>query len=140
MLSQVSKDTIRLALHLAAQPSNKYIRIRDIADEIGVSYYNLAKVAQNLARAGVLGSYSGPNGGFRLKRNPHNICLMELIEADEGSHSIDGCVLGFRDCDEDNPCPLHNHWKTVREEIKKVFSERTLAELVERDNQILHNI
>ena len=140
MLSQVSKDTIRLAIHLAVQPSNEYIRIRRIAGEIGMSYYSLAKVAQNLARAGVLDSYSGPNGGFRLKESPHNIYLPNMLEAVDGSHNINSCVLGFGLCGEGNPCPLHDHLKVAREEIMKVFAEKTLAELIGLDDQISQDI
>lgn len=136
MLSQVSKDAIRLTIYLARQPSDEYIRIRGIADEIGISYYKLAKVAQNLARAGVLDSYTGPNGGFRLKKSPNEINLLDIIPAAEGSHSIDGCILGFDACGEKNPCALHNQWKVAKEEINKVFAERTLAELIGLEEQL----
>lgn len=140
MLSQLSQDTLRLALQLAVHPSREYIRIRDIADEIGISYYKLAKVAQNLAGAGVLESYPGPNGGIRLKESPHKICLLDILVAINGSHTIDSCVLGFRECGENNPCPLHNHWKEAKKEITEVFKKRSLAELIGMEEQILQDI
>ena len=140
MLSQLSMDTIRLAIHLAAQPANNYIRISDIADEIGISYYKLAKVAQNLTRAGVLESQAGPNGGFRFKENPYKICLLDMLEAIHGAHSIDTCVLGISECGENNPCRLHNHWKVVEKELGKFFTEKSLAELIGLEDQILQNI
>ncbi|MCH8327024.1 MAG: hypothetical protein IID15_00685 [Candidatus Marinimicrobia bacterium] len=63
-----------------------------------------------------------------------------MLEAFEGLHSIDSCLLGFDHCGEENPCPLHNHWKVAKEEIKNIFAEKTLAELIGLEDQILQNI
>ncbi len=140
MLSQLSKNALRLTLHFASIQSKEYIPIRDVADEIGISYHNLSKVAQNLARAGVLDSHPGPTGGFRLGLSPHKICLLDILEAVEGSHHIDSCIFGFSYCSDDNPCPLHHHWKSANEEIKKVFADRTLAELIGLEEQIQQDV
>ena len=139
MFSKVSKDSIRLAFQLAIRPSNEYVHIRDIADDTGISYHNLAKVAQNLARAGVLESYTGPNGGFRLTKSPHKIFLLDLLEAVDGTNSIESCVLSLSKCGENNPCPLHDHWKAVKLEIEKIVAEMTLAELIGLEDQILQD-
>ena len=140
MLSQLSKNSLRLAIYFATIQSKEYIPIRDVADEIGISYYNLSKVAHYLARAGVLDSYPGPTGGFRLGLSPHKCCLLDILEAVEGSHHIDSCVFGFSYCSEDKPCFLHHNWKSANKEIKKVFADRTLAELIGLEEQIQQDV
>ena len=52
----------------------------------------LAKVLAAMVRAGVLGATSGPRGGFRLARPPHEITVAEVVEAVEGQGDMFRCT------------------------------------------------
>ena len=56
----------------------------------------LAKIFQRLVRAKLLTSAKGRGGGFALARPAHDITLMDIVEAIEGSKPLDGCATALR--------------------------------------------
>jgi Rrf2 family protein len=44
----------------------------------------IAKILQNVARAGIVESVPGPSGGYRLARRPSEIPLREVVEVLDG--------------------------------------------------------
>ncbi|BCX79136.1 Rrf2 family transcriptional regulator [Campylobacter sp. 19-13652] len=54
-----------------------------IANELGISKSFLAKILQNLARAKILHSYKGANGGFTLAVAPEELSVLRIIESAE---------------------------------------------------------
>ena len=55
-----------------------------IAKEYNIPFEYLFKILQQLAKANILRSKRGPNGGFSLTRDASKISLLEIIEAVEG--------------------------------------------------------
>ncbi|MFQ6674329.1 MAG: RrF2 family transcriptional regulator [Fidelibacterota bacterium] len=130
LLSKSSEYAIQLILYLVRYPKATFTPIKEIAAHTGISFFQLAKVAQHLIKGGILTSYTGPNGGVALSRAPHQLRLFDIVSAMEGPAVLDGCVLGLDLCRDENPCPVHQYWKEAREVITKMFKERTLDEFV----------
>ena len=40
------------------------------------------------------------------------------------------CALGWKSCRDEQPCPLHNSWKPMRESLRNYLSETSVADLV----------
>lgn len=94
-------DAFVLGLHAAcylAGHDDGMASTHEIATYLGVSEAHLAKVMQRLARSGLLRSYRGPGGGFRLSREGKEISLMDIYESLEGSFSPTTCFLGRDSC------------------------------------------
>ncbi|HWE97466.1 MAG TPA: Rrf2 family transcriptional regulator [Tepidisphaeraceae bacterium] len=89
----------------------------------------LAKVFQRLVKAGVLTSMKGRGGGFALARPPHEISLMQIIEAADGDSPVNGCVIGLDRCDESMACPQHDLYKPIRQRLGDYLETTTLADL-----------
>ena len=89
----------------------------------------LAKIFQKLVRAGILTSTKGRGGGFSLGRADHDITLMDIIGAVEGSEAFDGCVVGLEACNDHMPCPQHDLYKPIRQRLKAYMQTTTLADL-----------
>ncbi|XTR51887.1 RrF2 family transcriptional regulator [Pseudarthrobacter sp. So.54] len=51
----------------------------------------LNKQLQALVRAGILGSVSGPRGGFYLARRPENVTVLDIVLALEGPDPVFRC-------------------------------------------------
>ena len=82
-----------------------------------------------MAREGLLESWKGPQGGFKLARDAREITLLEIIEAIDGTGFLKQCVLGFPKCSSENPCPVHDSWKEVRERFMDTLGKKSLADL-----------
>src|SRR4051812_48379 len=89
----------------------------------------LAKIFQELVRAGLLRSVRGRGGGFSLSRPPHDITLMSIVEALEGPHRLDRCVIGLDKCSDVMPCAQHDLYKPIRQRLRDYLLTTTLADL-----------
>jgi Rrf2 family protein len=129
LYSRPSQYAIRALANLAAYPTGSFRMTSDLAQEEGIPSPYLGKILQGLARAGVLRSQKGPGGGFSLAREPRQILLIDIIEAAEGTESLHSCAVGLAECNDEQPCPLHDHWKAVRDQIRDYLEKTSLYEL-----------
>ncbi len=104
----------------------------EIAREIEAPQFYTAKILQRLVRAGFLESSKGKGGGFYFDPGKPDLQLVRLIFATEGDRSYSGCGFGLKQCDENNPCPLHDKYAAIRNSINKLLSEETVQSLAEK--------
>jgi len=105
------------------------IELKEIAEERDIPKHFLSKILQQLVREKLLCSMKGPHGGFRLSRDPATITLIDIVEAIDGVEIFDECGIGLRQCTEADPCPIHDDFKTLREQVKELFQTKTLEAL-----------
>ncbi len=110
---------------------NKNVDLKQIATEQNIPKHFLSKILQELVRNNLLISMKGPTGGFRLSRKPEDITLIEVIDAIDGLGVFTKCGIGFKQCNDSNPCPIHEEYKKVRNQVEELFSTKTLLELTE---------
>lgn len=129
MLSKGTLYGIRACLYVATLNREKFIPIREISQELNISFHFLSKILQAMTQAGILKSFRGPNGGVALARPASEIVLNDLIEAVEGPSKVRECFLGLPGCGTDKPCPLHDKWVEAQEKIEKMFESTNLEDL-----------
>ena len=105
------------------------IELKEIAEEREIPKHFLSKILQQLVREKLLCSMKGPHGGFRLSRDPATITLIDIVEAIDGVEIFDECGIGLRQCTDTDPCPIHDNFKILREQIKELFQTKTLETL-----------
>lgn len=121
---------IRASLFVASmEKTDKRVPIRQISDELGISFHFLTKIVQTLTKHNIMVSYRGPKGGVALARPPRDITLMDMIDAIEQDKCFEGCILQLPDCGDATPCPLHASWRVTREEMKSMFENSNLEDL-----------
>jgi Rrf2 family protein len=123
---------IRAALLVSVKETKdgrKFIPIRELSDELDLSFHFLTKIMQVLTEAKILESFRGPNGGVGLARPARQITLVDVIAAVDGMALFTECALGLPGCGEKTPCPLHAAWAKRREDLKRLFEKTTLASL-----------
>lgn len=106
--------------------------IAEIAKEIEAPSFYTAKILQRLVRIGFLESMKGKGGGFFFRIDKPELTIKELIVAIEGSKTISGCGFGLKQCDSDNPCPLHEQYAFIRDAINKLVSTETVQSLARK--------
>lgn len=127
--SRPCEYALRALTYLSSQNQGELSRVHEIAESEDLPAPFLAKLLQQLARAGILTSVKGPKGGFGLARQPENITMMEVIEAVDGEEGFTRCAVGLAECSDTSPCPLHETWEPLKRRITDYLSERTLADL-----------
>lgn len=129
LYSHASELAIRAALYLALQPPGKLSPVHEIAQGTGLPEPYLAKILRRLTSSGLVRAFRGPGRGMELGRSPESISLWAVVRAMEGPVQPEWCVLGLQACSKDSPCPLHDHWIPLRDEIQRLLDETTLATL-----------
>ena len=79
-------------LRLVQQPAGQPVMIDAVSKEEGIPKSFLAKIFQDLAKAGLLRSQRGAGGGFTLAKSPDNISVLEIIEAIDGKIALQRCL------------------------------------------------
>ncbi|MFB3785403.1 MAG: Rrf2 family transcriptional regulator [bacterium] len=136
MLSKTGIHAIRAVIALAELPESAYAGATGIAQAIKAPKNYLGKLLQLLARDGLLESQKGLGGGFRLARDPQSITLLDVVESIEHVSRWNGCILGRETCSEQNPCAMHERWKTVRDAYLALLSQTTIAQLLEKPKPV----
>ncbi len=117
---------LQASLLLALEPAGTPRRVSEIADELGVPRTYLAKVLQGLTRVGLLRAVRGPGGGVCLARSPREIHLWDVLSAIEPARELEQCFLGLGQCNEVQPCPLHDAWGPIRTHILEMLQTKSL--------------
>ena len=106
--------------------------VAEIAQEIEAPFFYTAKIFQRLVKIGFVRSLKGKGGGFFLDQAKKDLPLKELIIAIEGDELFVGCGFGLKNCDENNPCPLHHRYAFIRDEINRLVSTETIQSLAQK--------
>jgi Rrf2 family transcriptional regulator, iron-sulfur cluster assembly transcription factor len=117
-------------LNLARRPTGQCVMIDDISREERISKSFLAKIFQDLAKAGLVISLRGARGGYKLARPLEQITILEIIEAIEGPIALQRCLEEVPNCDNTGGCALCRLLEQAQDKVKDVFSQTTLAELL----------
>lgn len=123
---------LRASVQLAGRNGNEFVTIKELSDDLDISFFFLTKVLQQLTKAEILESYKGPKGGVRLLKSPGEITFMDVVIAIDGSCSLDNCVLGLPECGVMKPCPLHDQWSVLKSSVMELMHNSTLTELAMR--------
>ncbi len=130
MLSSASKYAIRSVLYMAGKRAdNKKFGAAEVAKELELSTHFVAKLLQQLAKAGVISSLKGPTGGYYLSEENLQLKICDVIAVMEGDRVFEGCFLGLPECDGDHPCPLHDVFSDFRKKVLYKFSHQSIGEL-----------
>ena len=123
---------------MALMRSKKHnVQLQEISDEISVPRHFLGKVMKRLAKKGVVDSAKGRTGGFMLNEHTLSYSLKDLIILIEGDALFSACVIGFKKCNEKNPCPLHHQIVEIRKQMINTYSETKISDLIIDDKSEL---
>jgi Rrf2 family protein len=104
----------------------------EVAKEIEAPPFYTAKILQRLVRSGFLRSLKGKGGGFFFDPDKPDLPIISLISAIEGDRSFSGCSFGLKQCDSNNPCPLHEKYAPIKDALNKLITEETVQSLAEK--------
>jgi Rrf2 family protein len=106
--------------------------IAEIAEQIDAPHFYTAKILQRLVKQGFIESQKGKGGGFYFDSQKPDLPLKKLILATEGDNLFFGCGFGLKQCDEHNPCPLHDKYAPIRSALDLLVTEENVQSLAQK--------
>jgi len=133
MFSKACEYGIRASIYIAEQSSIKRkVSLKEVSDAIESPAAYTSKILQVLSRNKIVSSDKGPTGGFSMDmQSLQNIMLSDIVFAIDGDNIYKGCGLGLNKCNEKEPCPVHNQFKVIRNELKQMLETTTVKSLAE---------
>jgi len=140
MLSNSCRYGIRAVIYIASQPhANGKTGIKQISKDLGLPTPFLAKILQQLAKQKILNSFKGPHGGFSLMKDPKKITLLDIVRTIDGEDVFTNCVIHNKACKsidkQKDPCPVHEDYSNVRNDLIELFSSKTIQDMVIKVNE-----
>ena len=136
MLTKAGEYAVRCMLYLAGSETSEVVARKDIAEAMNIPGAFLAKIAQELARAGLIQIVQGPRGGYRLLKRPEDVLLLDVIEAVEGEILLNECLFRPESCGRSSLCVVHQVWQKARTGLRETLSV-PLSELKDVEQVIL---
>jgi len=121
-----------LAIHsmvLVARSRNGRATIKELAEHLDASANHLAKVFQNLGKAGLVRSVRGPAGGYQLNQPAEEIACLDIFEAVEGPVKLTGCPLGKDKCYFDK-CIFSAEMRRITRDLYASLKSMNLSDFV----------
>ena len=134
-LTRSGDYAVRCLLFLALNPGRGVVGRREIAEVMNIPAQYLGKVAQTLARAGIIAIRQGARGGYELAEDPDKISLLRVVEAVDGEIFLNDCLHQLDFCDRRPVCAVHRVWGRARKQLRDMLDGISLAALVEEESR-----
>jgi len=119
---------------LAKNGTDKVVSRHEVSASGNIPPHFLAKIAQQLSRAGIIEILQGARGGYRLLVPPENLSLLSVIEAIIGEIFLNDCVIRPESCHASSSCAVNNVWLEARDQLRKTLGGVTFAQLIEDES------
>lgn len=108
----------------------------DVAEATGIALPTVSKLLKELARASLVTSTRGANGGYQLARPAHEISAAAVIDALEGPVSITECSASDSHCDYEHVCNVGNAWQRINVAIRRALEDVNLIDLTRTSSTV----
>lgn len=129
-LTRAAEYAIRCVLYLSQQGRGILISRQEIARQADIPAHFLAKIAQDLAKAGLIEIRQGARGGFVLSKNPAAISLLEVVEVMIGEIYLNDCVVRPAGCKASYHCAVHRVWLDARTQLRATLRQVSFDQLI----------
>ncbi|MEO0574182.1 MAG: SUF system Fe-S cluster assembly regulator [Pseudomonadota bacterium] len=90
----------------------------DLATRTGIGAATVSKLLKSLARADLVTSHRGSQGGYCLARPAQDISAVSIIDAIEGPVALTACASDDAQCDLEAVCGVGSAWQQISASIR----------------------
>ena len=132
-ISKLTDYATAILSHMARDPGVIYTA-RDLTVQTHITLPTVMKLLKQLAKAGLLNSHRGSNGGYVLACPPDKVFLIDIITAIEGDVGLTECSLKQSHCSLEPICTTRHNWQTISHLLYDALGQITLADMAEPIN------
>ena len=106
---------------------------KTVSEDTSITLRFTLKILHKLVVGGVVLSYKGVKGGYKLKESPENITLKQVIELIDGPIAIARCLEGEEGCSlncDKTACELHHIFDTISIDIARRLNGITIKDVI----------
>jgi FeS assembly SUF system regulator len=126
-ISKLTDYAILIMVELSR--SGETLSAQALAERVHVETPTASKVLKLLSGSGLLESFRGPAGGYRVIRDSAEISVAEVIAAIEGPIAMTECSVEAGLCSQEDSCGLRGNWQRISLAVANALQGVTLAEM-----------
>ncbi|MBI2880945.1 MAG: Rrf2 family transcriptional regulator [Candidatus Tectomicrobia bacterium] len=134
-ISRKADFALRIIGFLASLPDGRVSPLAEIAEREHVPANFLETVMRPLVHNGYVKTAYGPDGGYRIARDPYTVTFKEVIEAVDGPIAVHECIPFEGACGRADCCYQIPIWREIQEVIENALSQHTVGELIHLVNR-----
>jgi len=130
---------VRIMLSLATRWQGGYISANIIAKEQEISVDYAEQILRKLRMGKLVESNRGPEGGFKLARQPSEISLTDIVIAVQGKLHLIRCLEpdGDKHCHRAPYCAARVMWQKLGQTVSDFLSSYTLEDVLKEARALL---
>ena len=125
-------DYASVVMACLARHPTEVLPAAEVGAEARLELPTVSKLLKRLAQAGLVESFRGATGGYRLARSPQDISLAEIVEALDGPIGLTECSVGHAGCERQSYCAVSRDWQGVGAAIDSALRAVSLADMARR--------
>lgn len=125
-------DYASVVMACLARHSTEVLPAAEVGEETRLELPTVSKLLKRLAQAGLVESFRGAAGGYRLARSAQDISLAEIVEALDGPIGLTECSIGHAGCERQSYCAVSRDWQGVGAAIDSALRAVSLADMTRR--------
>ena len=129
---RVSKltDYATVVMTCLAISGEEVLSAQILAEQARLETPTVSKVLKQLASAGLVDSWRGVNGGYRLARAAQLITVADIVTAMEGPIGMTECSAQSGLCNHESHCGVKVNWQRISEAVRVALESVTLADML----------
>lgn len=129
---RVSKltDYATVVMTVLAEDGRTVVSAQTLAERVRLELPTVAKLLKQLGHAGLVESFRGVNGGYRLAHAPEAISVAQIVTAIEGPIGMTECSVHAGLCNHERHCGVRGNWQRINQAIEHALASVTLADML----------
>ena len=137
-ISRRADYAVRIMIELGLNDGS-FLSATKVSKHTAVPKSFLHKITADLAKAQLIATQSGPNGGLTINKPTAEINMQHILEAVEGPICLNVCLIRPQECKRDAICPAHDFWGRLQNMLIEQLEAATLEILIAEAKQIANN-
>lgn len=109
---------------------------KTISTDTSVTQRFTLKILHKLVQGGLVQSYKGVNGGYKLKAEPKDISLKNVIELIDGPIAIARCLDSTEGCSlncDKSACDYHHIFDIISIQLASKLNKITIQDVIDKN-------
>ena len=134
-ISTKGRYALRMMIDLAQHGGSGLVTLKDGAARQDLSQKYLEQIVTQLSKAGLVKGVRGPQGGYRLAREPKDYSIAEILRLVEGSLAPVECLEAeVNTCEHCASCATVDMWTGLYKVVNDYLEGVSLQNLVDQAN------
>ena len=129
LITRNSDYGIRAVCFMACE-KGRMVSVPELVKELSIPRPFLRKILQVLGKKGIVRSYKGIGGGFKLARGAEDIAVMDLVEAFQGPVKVNECIFKKELCPNRARCALKKKIDKIEKHVVSELGSITIKDLM----------